>query len=106
MIEELCGDEGGRRKPEFQINTENEYVMKRLRFLKDLLRPWLEPYCVSASCLRLLVGDSMLENEITKEVLKAMKEQLGGTTVSYGEYKKLILVRINMVNNCLTIGFR
>lgn len=85
MIEELCGDEGVRRRPEFQMNTENEQVKTRLRFLKDLLRPWLEPYCVSASCLRLLVGDSMLENEITKEVLKAMKEHLGGTVVSYGE---------------------
>ncbi|GLV32811.1 minotaur [Carabus blaptoides fortunei] len=85
MVEDLCGEDAIKQTPDYKINIKNQSVVERLQFLKDLLKPWLEPYCTSASCLRILVDNSMLENEITKEVLKAMKDFLVGSVVTYGE---------------------
>lgn len=59
--------------------------MEQIKFYRDLLTPWMEPYFYTALTIEKLIGESLLEGELIKNILKEMKQQFAEGKVVYGE---------------------
>lgn len=91
--------ERGRRIAEhlFQDDEERTHVLKKLKinnkketqeyikFASSLLIPLIESYSIAAFCMDKLIGQSISENELIREILDEMREQLGTGSISYEE---------------------
>lgn len=83
FLEDTYEEEQTYQSVEYKINEKH---LDELKFLRDILKPWLEAYSVSACNLEKLVDGEMLEQDFVKEVLEDMKEQLRLGNISYGEF--------------------
>lgn len=87
LQEELFDDEtneGLQKVPEYEIVKSDKNV-QYLRFLRNILKQWLEPYSISAQCLERVVETEMVEQDFVKDVLREMKEQFEMGTITYGK---------------------
>ncbi|KAK9747487.1 Acyltransferase [Popillia japonica] len=67
---------------EYEINNKS---IEYFRFLRSILSPLVEAYSVSAFCMDKLVGRSLLESELVKEVIDEIKQQLQSGSLLYDE---------------------
>lgn len=85
LAEELLGDDVVEEKPiDHQIRID-EKTTKHIKFLRDLLKPWIECYSWTAFTLEKVVGETTMENEMIKNVIAEMKRQYLLGHVLYGE---------------------
>ncbi|XP_025834575.1 probable glycerol-3-phosphate acyltransferase, mitochondrial, partial [Agrilus planipennis] len=83
----LDGEEEGDRgqnMPKLLISSE-EFAKGTLEFLRNLLLPLIEAYSVTAFCLEKLVGRSMLEGDLVKDVVKEMRRQVDSGVLKHEE---------------------
>lgn len=76
-------DEESRIFLKYEFNYKPELV-EYLKFLKGLIIPILETYSIAAFCLDKLVGRSLLENELIKQIMDELKIGLKKKTLKYG----------------------
>ncbi|XP_020281615.1 glycerol-3-phosphate acyltransferase 1, mitochondrial isoform X2 [Pseudomyrmex gracilis] len=72
------------RKVEYKVSTEQSH-RDRLRFLWVSLQPLINTYVYSASSLMRLVGRTISEQELVREVLSNIKTSLDEGDLDYGE---------------------
>lgn len=86
MAEDILGEESNEEKsPEYKVKTDAE-SMNLIKFYKDMLNPWLEPYSFAASTLENLIGDTSMEGDLVKSVLGQMKQEFSLGQVLRGMY--------------------
>ncbi|XP_077283920.1 glycerol-3-phosphate acyltransferase mino isoform X2 [Arctopsyche grandis] len=85
----------------YKLGLDEKSVRNRLQ-MQTVLRPLLEAYCLTASCLpRILIkeeNDYITESKFTREVLSELKDALDSGACNYGE-----AVSIDAIKNCIKL---
>lgn len=76
-------DEEVQRVPDYEV-IKTEKNLQYLKFLRNILNQWLEPYSLTAFCLDKIVDTEVLEQDYVKDVLEEMKEQFQRGEIKYG----------------------
>ncbi|KAF5283504.1 hypothetical protein FQR65_LT02657 [Abscondita terminalis] len=86
IAEELFDEEEGHSYAlkKLKINNKKE-TQDFIKFSSSLLTPLVESYSVAAFCMDKLVGHSISENDLIREILDEMTEQLRTGSINYEE---------------------
>lgn len=85
IADELLEDENYVPEIPPYVLNKSEKCLEQIKFYRGLLTPWIEPYFYTALTIEKLIGESLLEGELIKNVLKDMKQQFTEGNVLYGE---------------------
>lgn len=68
----------------YKVNP-NKSAVDTLAYLRGILMPLIESYCITAFTLDKLVGRQLLESELIQNVLDELKMQLTLGVIKYGK---------------------